>query len=110
MGIPSYLELCNIPHFTSAEFVLAAVGEGPLCISSVSALSVTSHPPLFACLASSVGFASDWCSEGCWFNILLWRLMMQYIFYSHSLPLIQDEQLLVSGERMCTILVNHLED
>ena len=27
-----------------------------------------------------------------------------------SLPLIQEEQLLVSGERMCTILVNHLED
>ena len=27
-----------------------------------------------------------------------------------SLPLIQEGQLLVSGERMCTILVNHLED
>ena len=26
-----------------------------------------------------------------------------------SLPLIQEGQLLVSGERMCTILVNHLE-
>ena len=33
------------------------------------------------------------------------------IFYGHSLlPLIQERQLLVSGERMCTILVNHLED
>ena len=27
-----------------------------------------------------------------------------------SLPLIQEGQLLVSGERMCTVLVNHLED
>ena len=27
-----------------------------------------------------------------------------------SLPLIQEGQLLVSGERMCTILVNRLED
>ena len=32
------------------------------------------------------------------------------IFYSHSLLLIQEGQLSVSGERMCTILVNHLED
>ena len=29
---------------------------------------------------------------------------------SHSLPLIQEGQLSVSGERMCTILVNRLED
>ena len=27
-----------------------------------------------------------------------------------SLPLIQEGQLSVSGKRMCTILVNHLED
>ena len=27
-----------------------------------------------------------------------------------SLPLIQERQLSVSGERMCTILINHLED
>ena len=34
------------------------------------------------------------------------------IFYGHSLPLplIQEGQLSVSGERMCTILVNRLED
>ena len=28
----------------------------------------------------------------------------------HALPLIQEGQLSVSGERMCTILVNRLED
>ena len=27
-----------------------------------------------------------------------------------SLPLIQEGQLSVSGERICTLLVNHLED
>ena len=33
------------------------------------------------------------------------------IFYGHSLPpLIQEGQLSVSGKRMCTILVNRLED
>ena len=32
------------------------------------------------------------------------------IFYSHSLPLIQEGQFSISGKRMCAILVNHLED
>ena len=40
-------------------------------------------------------------------NILLWRLIMKYFL---SLPLIQEGQLSVFGERMCTILVNRLED
>ena len=44
-------------------------------------------------------------------NILSWRLIMK-IFSTVilSLPLIQEGQLSVSCERMCTILVNHLED
>ena len=42
-------------------------------------------------------------------NILSWRLIMKYIVIL-SLPLIQEGQLSVSGERMCTILVNGLED
>ena len=37
-------------------------------------------------------------------NILLWKLIIL------SLPLIQEGQLSVSGERMCTILVNRLEE
>ena len=40
-------------------------------------------------------------------SILSWRLIMKYIIL--SLPLIQEGQLSVSGERMCTILVNRLE-
>ena len=44
-------------------------------------------------------------------NILSWRF--DYEIFSTvilSLPLIQEGQLSVSGERMCTILVNCLED
>ena len=44
-------------------------------------------------------------------NILSW--MIDHEIFSTvilSLPLIQEGQLSVSGERMCTILVNHLED
>ena len=64
-------------------------------------------------LGGSVGCASDWWSGGCGFdprrvgNILSWR-------YDHgifsmvilSLPLIQEGQLSVSSERMCTILAD----
>ena len=35
---------------------------------------------------------------------------MKYFLVILSLPLIQEGQLSVSGERMCTILVNGLED
>ena len=43
-------------------------------------------------------------------NILSWRLIIKY-FHGHSLlPLIQEGQLSFSGKRMCTILVNRLED
>ena len=39
-------------------------------------------------------------------NILSWRLTMKYFLRSFS----PDGQLSISGERMCTILVNRLED
>ena len=35
-------------------------------------------------------------------NILSWILIMKYFLFIHSLPLIQERQLSVSGERMCT--------
>ena len=54
------------------------------------------------------------------FSFIRWYRGFQYSFVEidHeifstvilSLPLIQEGQLSVSGERMCTILVNHLED
>ena len=43
-------------------------------------------------------------------NILSWRLIMKCFLVIFSIPLIQEGQLSVSGERMCTILVNRLED
>ena len=60
---------------------------------------------------------SDWRPGGWWFNP---RRGPQHSFVEidHeifptvilSLSLIQEGQLSVSGERICTILVNHLED
>ena len=68
-------------------------------------------------LDGSVGCASDWRSGGCGFdlprvgNILSWRFGHE-IFSTVILSflLIQEGQLSVSGKRMCTILVNSLED
>ena len=68
-------------------------------------------------LVGSVGCGSDWWSGGCGFdqagygNILSWRFDHE-IFSTVilSLPLSKEGQLSVSGERMCTILVNHLVD
>ena len=39
-----------------------------------------------------------------------WKLSAITPHDRHTLPLIQEGQLSVSGERMCTILVNRLED
>ena len=71
----------------------------------------------FAGLGGSVGCASDWRPGGRGFKP---RRGQQHSFVEieHEifstvilpLPLIQEGQLSVSGERMCTILVNRLED
>ena len=60
---------------------------------------------------------SDWRPGGCGFNPRRGR-QHSFVEIDHeifstvilSLPLIQEGQLSVSGERMCTILVNRLED
>ena len=60
---------------------------------------------------------SDWRPGGCGFNPCRGR-QHSFVEIDHeifstvilSLPLIQEGQLSVSGERMCTILVNLLED
>ena len=60
---------------------------------------------------------SDWRPGGCGFNPHR-GLQHSFVEIGHeifstvilSLPLIQEGQLSVSGERMCTILVNRLED
>ena len=68
-------------------------------------------------LGGSVECASNWRPGGCRSDLCRGR---QHSFMEIdrevfstvilSLPLIQEGQLSVSGERMCTILVNHLED
>ena len=70
-----------------------------------------------ASLGGSVGCASDWRPGGRGFDP---RRGWQHSFVETDreifstvilfLPLIQEGQLSASGERMCTILVNHLED
>ena len=74
------------------------------------------RPPV-AGLGGAVGCASNWRPGGCGFDP---RRGRQHSFVEIdreifstvilSLPLIQEGQLSVSGERMCTILVNRLED
>ena len=72
---------------------------------------------LSAVLGGSVGCASDWRPGGRGFDPCQgWQhsfLETDHEIFSTvilSLALIQDEQLSVSGEKMCTILVNRLED
>ena len=72
---------------------------------------------LKAGLGGSVGCASDWRPEGHGFDLRRDR-QHSFVEIDHeifstvilSLPLIQEGQLPVSGERICTILVNRLED
>ena len=73
--------------------------------------------PFLAGLGGSVGCASDWRPGGRGFDPRRGR-QHSFVEIDHeifstvilSLPLIQEGQLSVSGERMCTILVNRLED
>ena len=68
-------------------------------------------------LVAQLDAPSDWRPGGCGFNPRRGR-QHSFVEIDHeifstvilSLPLIQEGQLSVSGERMCTILVNRLED
>ena len=68
-------------------------------------------------MSSATIFLSDWRLGGRGFNPRRGR-RHSFVEIDHeifstvilSLPLIQEGQLSVSGERMCTILVNRLED
>ena len=68
-------------------------------------------------LGGSVGCASDWRPGGRGFDPCR-GLQYSFVEIDHeiytmvilSLPLIQEGQVSVSGERMCTILLNRLED
>ena len=69
------------------------------------------------CLGDSVGCASNWRPGGCGFDprwgrqhsfVEIEHEIFSMVILSHSL--IPEGQLSVSGERMCSILVNRLED
>ena len=89
---------------------------GPLADSWLAARMADLTPDLLASVAQ-LGVASDWRPGGRGFNP---HRGGQHCFVETdheifstvilSLLLIQEGQLLVSGERMCTILVNRLED
>ena len=57
---------------------------------------------------------SDWRPGGRRFNLRRCRqhsfVEIDHEIFSTAIPLIQEGQLSVSGQRMCTILVNRLED
>ena len=83
-------------------------------------LSFHRHHFVHICEAASVAqldAPSDWRPGGRGFNPRRGR-QHSFVEIDHeifstvilSLPLIQEGQLSVSGERMCTILVNRLED
>ena len=80
-------------------------------------MSSESFTQYSAGLGGAVGCASDWRPGGRGFDPRRDR-QHSFVEIDHeifstvilSLPLIQEGQLSVSGERMCTILVNHLED
>ena len=85
---------------------------GRLYESTGRAIAVTT-----AGLGGAAGCASDWRPGGRGFDPRQGR-QHSFVEIDHeifstvilSLPLIQEGQLSVSGERMCTILVNRIED
>ena len=90
-------------HFTALQFGMSL---SPLVFSKLRPASV-----------AQLDAPSDWRPEGRGFNPRRGR-QHSFVEIDHeifstvilSLPLIQEGQLSVSGERMCTILVNRLED
>ena len=78
---------------------------------------VNDNTPWVPASVAQLDAPSDWRLGGCGFNTRRGR-QHSFIEIGHeifstvilSLPLIQEGQLSVSGERMCTILVNRLED
>ena len=86
-------------------------------ISNVYGLTILLMNHILAGLGGSVGCTSDWRPGGRGFNPRQGR-QHSFVEIDHemfstvilSLPLIQEGLLSVSGERMCTILVNCSED
>ena len=87
------------------------------CLSAFCEIMIHVFSHHLAGLGGSGRCASNWRPEGCRFDPC--QGQQHYFMEIHdevfsttilSLPLIQEGQLSVSGERMCTILFNRLED
>ena len=82
-----------------------------------SVAHLTADPRIVPASVAQLDAPSDWRPGGRGFNPRRGR-QHSFVEIDHeifstvilSLPLIQEGQLSVSGERMCTVLVNRLED
>ena len=92
---------------------VASIGMSIIC----SLLNLRNLPYFLPASVALLDAPSDWSPGGHGFNSYRGRqhslVEIDHEIFSTvilSLPLIQKGQLSVSGERMCTILVNRLED
>ena len=100
--------------FFNRSFLISISWERDDCILVMVRLCIC--PQLPASVAQLVA-PSDWRPGGCGFNPCR-GLQHSFVEIDHeifsivilSLPLIQEGQFSISGERTCTILVNRLED
>ena len=109
-------KLLHIWHLCCHLYFFMFLGRTMLLDCSISWLS--SFIFLLApALVAQLDAPSDWRPGGCGFNprrgrqhssVEIDHEIFSTIILSH--PLIQEGQLSVSGERMCTILINRLED
>ena len=88
-----------------------------ICFISPEKIYLEASPPDLPASVAQLDAPSDWRPGGHGFNPRRGR-QHSFVEIDHeifstvilSLPLIQEGQLSVSGERMCTVLVNRLED
>ena len=117
----SIFEICSDYGLFKIFISVLRVALGPRVASCKSALNPlvvysTDRSKASASVAQ-LDAPSNWRPGGCGFNPRQGR-QHSFVEIDHeifstvilSLPLIQEGQLSVSGERMCTILVNRLED
>ena len=99
----------QMPHYAASDLGLHCL---PIILSAVSRLQWVKPASV-----AQLDAPSDWRPGGRGFNPRRGR-QHSFVEIDHeifstvilSLPLIQEGQLSVSGERMCTVLVNRLED
>ena len=109
---------CFAEKILEATHIFSAKNIRILCIESVKIVNeMTLNKLVKPASVAQLDAPSDWRPGGRRFNPHRGRqhsfMEIDHEIFSTvilSLPLIQEGQLSVSGERMCTILVNRLED